>query len=118
MYRLYLMDRMAFNPRQASMRIRISDPREARMVSLTRVRRLIRCQGWGLGRPNPNDRQIILTRITIPRRLSRANRLRRQTRQTILTSITSLDGETILNRTAVIDRRTRLTRMPSMARRH
>ena len=115
---------MAINPRLGNMRIPIRHPRLTRTVSLTRLRSLIRCQGWVLGRPNPNASQIILTRmdrlnrITSLPRLSRVNILPRKTRLTMLTSITSLDGGAILNRMAVIDSRTRLTIMVSLTRRH
>ena len=119
-----MMTRMGIYTRLASMEIATGKPRLTRLVSLTRLRRLIRRQGWGLGRPNPNRRQIILnmmarlTRMTGVPRLSRVTRLPRQSRLTRLTSITSLTRQTILARLEVLDRRTRLTRMVSLPRRN
>ena len=98
------------------------NPRPTRRVSLTRLRILIRCQGWVLARPNPNPGQLILTRMdrltraTRFRRRDRAHRLPRHTRLTILTSITSSTRKPILTRLAVMARRTRLTRMVSLTR--
>ena len=123
LYRLTIIARMGIQPRLDSMGSSTRPPRLTRMVSLTRLRRLIRCHGWCLGRPNPNPGQIILTtldRLTrtnrLPR-LSRATRLPRQTRMTRLGSITSLTRKTILTRSEVMTRRTRLARMIILTRR-
>ena len=105
------------------MRIPIRKPRLPRTVSLNSLRRLIRFQGWVLGRPNPNDRQNIrtrqarLTRATSLPILARVNRLPGKTRLTRMTSITSSTRKTILTRLAVMDRRTRLNRLVSLTRR-
>ena len=95
------MASMSINPRLTSMEIRTRNHRLSRMYSLTCLRRLIRFQGCGLGRPNPNPRQIILTMLDRLTRMARAPRLSRVTRlprHTRLTSITSLDRKTILTR--------------------
>ena len=119
-----MMATMAIYPRLASMEIPTRKPRLTRMNSLTSLRRLIRFQGWDLGRPHPSPRQIILTRLDRPTRMarrprpSRVSRLPRQTRLNRLTCITSLKRQTILTRLAVMVRRTRLTRMVSLPRQH
>ena len=103
-----MMDRMGISPRLASMKIPARKPILTRMDSLNSMRRLIRFQGWGLGRPNPNPGQITLTRLDrltrmarLPR-LARATRLPRHTRLTILTCITSSNSQSILTRLEVM----------------
>ena len=112
---------MAIYPRLASMQIPTRNPILTRMISLTSMRRLIRFQGCGLGPPNPNPRQIILTRLARLTRLDRLPRLARVDRLPILTrlrSITSLNRQAIRTRLEVTVRRTRMTRMVSLTRRN
>ena len=87
------------------------------MVVLGRLRILIRCQGWGVGRPNPNPGQIILASLAFLTRMTRIHgptRSTRPPRHTSLKSITSWTRQHILTRLAVMDTRTGLTRMISL----
>ena len=118
-----MIARMAIYPRLGSIEIPTRNPIMTSTAILTSLRRIIiRVQGGGLGRPHPNPRQIILTRLyrltrmaRMPR-FSRLTKLPRHTGMTRLTSITSLNTQTILRRLAVMVRRTRLTRMVSRIR--
>ena len=120
---LYSLTVMEIYPRLGSMGISTRKPRVTITVVLGRMRILIRCQGLGVGRPIANPRQLILTslasltRMTRIPRLSRSTRLHRHTRLTRMTSITSLTRHHILTRLEVMDTRTRLTRMISLASR-
>ena len=84
------------------------------------MRRIFKCNGRGLGLPNPNDKQIILTRAD---RLTRTNgapvvsRVRRFPIRTRPKGITSSTMAAILTRQEVMDRRTRMTRLASLNRR-
>ena len=102
------------------MRIPIRRPTPTRTASLNWARRILKCNGGGLGLPNPNDKPIILTRAD---RLTRTNgahgvsRVRRFPIRTRLKGITSSTMAAILTRQKVMDRRTRMTRLGIQTRR-
>ena len=118
MCRLTFPERMEIYTRLASMVIPTMAPILTRMGSLDRLRSLIRFQGLCVFPPNPNHRQIILTRLDRLTRMTRLPRLDRgtsvprHTRMPRMQSITTTTWPTILQR---LNRTARLTRMDMLS---